>query len=76
MQRWGNSLGLRIPKHLAQDVRVGEGTKVRLEVEDGRLVVVPLAGRRWTLGRLLAGVTQRNLHVEIDTGAPQGREAS
>ena len=76
MQRWGNSLGLRIPKLLAQEVRVGEGTKVRLEVEDGRLVVVPMAARRWTLGRLLEGVTRRNLHAEVDIGAPRGREAS
>ncbi len=41
--RWGNSLALRIPKHLADALAIGEGTAVEIAVEDGRLVLVPSA---------------------------------
>ncbi len=38
-------------------------------------MVAPMAAKRWKLGRLLAGVTRRNLHAEVDSGSRMGREA-
>lgn len=74
VQKWGNSLGLRIPKALALQARVTQGSEVELTLEaDGSLVVRPLAARH-TLERLVAGVTGDNLHGEIDSGEAQGRE--
>lgn len=73
--KWGNSLGLRIPKSFAQEANVEAGSTVDLSVSEGRLVVRPLRSRRYALSELLDGVTDANLHGEISTGQPQGREA-
>lgn len=75
VQRWGNSLALRIPKAFAEDAAVSEGSVVDLSVSEGRLVAVPLRRRRITLKQLLRGVKRGNLHREIEYGTPIGREA-
>ncbi|MFB5762001.1 AbrB/MazE/SpoVT family DNA-binding domain-containing protein [Paenibacillus medicaginis] len=72
VQKWGNSLGIRIPKSLALKVGLEEGSEVDLDVEDGHLVIKPKSA---TLDDLLSGVTLENLHKEVSTGEPQGRES-
>jgi antitoxin MazE len=74
IQKWGNSLGVRIPKGVARAARVQEGTTVMLAVSNGRLTVVPLKTRPYALETLLAGVTRKNLHTPVDSGDPVGRE--
>jgi len=74
IQKWGNSLGLRIPKALATDVQVAEGTSVEVKVENGRLIVDPQRNVKCSIEDLVAGITPDNLHGETDTGAPVGRE--
>src|SRR5262245_12275126 len=74
VSKWGNSLGVRIPKGIAQDLGLIEGSVIDLRVEGGRLVaeLVPSA----SLESLLARVTPRNLHGSLlDDDAPRGREA-
>lgn len=73
IRRWGNSLGLRIPKALAEAAAVGEGSSVDLSVLQGEIVVRSVA-RRYDLAELLADVGRENLHSEVATGAPRGRE--
>ena len=75
VQKWGNSLGLRIPKSLAEGAHVKEGSTVYLALEDGRLVVKPTEVKAYKLQDLLAKVTDENLHAEISTGHPVGKEA-
>lgn len=72
--KWGNSLGLRIPRAFAAQARVEEGSTVDLSVENGSLMVRLVPVRRYVLGELLKGVTSRNLHGEVATGAAVGRE--
>jgi antitoxin MazE len=74
VQKWGNSLGLRIPKSLAAEAKVAEGCSVELSIEKGTLLVRPLR-RRYTLEALLTQVTKSNIHGELSSGAPMGREA-
>lgn len=74
VQKWGNSLALRIPKPFAQDTGVREGTMVQLSVSEGRLVAAPIRARKIRLMDLLAKVTKANLHGEVETGPPVGRE--
>ena len=74
IRKWGNSLGVRIPKSLATDVRVEDGCSVDLSIENGRLVIVPIANDGQTLDELLDQITPQNLHGEFDTGKPVGRE--
>ncbi len=75
VQKWGNSLALRIPKPFAEDADVREGTVVDLSVSEGKLVVAPARRRKATLKALLAKVNKRNLHGEVDSGSPMGRES-
>jgi len=75
VQKWGNSLGLRIPRSLAAEAQVEEGTTVDLSVEDGRLLVRPLRVRKYSLNALFRKVSRRNLHGEVTTGKAVGREA-
>ena len=72
--KWGNSLGLRIPKAIAEEVPVKEGSTVELLLEDGGLVIRLVESKPVVLKQLLAGVTTDNLHGEFDAGAAVGGE--
>jgi antitoxin MazE len=74
IQKWGNSLGLRIPKSFAEEVGVEAGSPVDLTVEGGGLSVTPVRRHRYALQDLLDAITPDNTHEEVDTGAPVGRE--
>ncbi|MBA7623970.1 Antitoxin MazE [subsurface metagenome] len=75
VQKWGNSLALRIPKSFAAEVGLQKETSVELSLADGKLVITPVAKPNLTLKQLLAKVTKDNLHHEIDTGPAIGNEA-
>jgi antitoxin MazE len=73
VQRWGNSLALRIPRSFAAQAKVAEGTAVDIAVEHGRLVVQAVQ-HRYGLRDLLEGITKRNRHSEVSTGEAVGEE--
>jgi antitoxin MazE len=73
VQKWGNSLAVRIPKAFAQEAGLLEDAPVDLSIIDGKLVVQPATGAL-KLADLLRGVTDQNLHGEWDTGRAAGRE--
>lgn len=75
IQKWGNSLGLRIPRSFAVEAQVEAGSTVDVSVENGCLRVRPVRARRYLLRELLKAVRPRNLHSEITTGGPLGRES-
>ncbi|MBI4501564.1 MAG: AbrB/MazE/SpoVT family DNA-binding domain-containing protein [Gemmatimonadetes bacterium] len=75
VQKWGNSLAIRIPKALADDARLGQGTEVEVTADRGRLVVAPIRQRRYTLRGLLGTVTAKNRHRHIEWGKTKGGEA-
>lgn len=74
IQKWGNSLAVRIPKAFVKEAHVAYGTAVDLTVDEGKIVIVPHPEPEYRLEDLLKGVTQRNLHAEAKTGSPVGRE--
>jgi antitoxin MazE len=75
VQKWGNSLAVRIPKSLASEAHLGQDSEVEMSLVDDRIVLVAVPVPAPTLDELLAGVTPANLHGELDTGAPVGNEA-
>ena len=75
IQKWGNSLGLRIPKSFAAEAQVEAGSTVDISVDDGQLVVTPVRRRKYALRDLLKAINSKNLHHEVDSGAAVGREA-
>jgi antitoxin MazE len=75
VQKWGNSLGVRIPRSLAEEVGLGAGTEVSLTSKDGELVLRPSLPSRLRLADLVAGITPENIHGCVDTGDAVGSEA-
>jgi antitoxin MazE len=73
VQKWGNSLALRIPKSFAIEAGLQEDAVVDLVLVEGKLVVTPRP-EPISLEKLLAGITTDNLHGEQDLGGPIGRE--
>jgi antitoxin MazE len=74
VQKWGNSLAVRIPKAFAIEVGLERDHDVELSVQGGRLVVEPSASPSYTLEELLSGVRPSNLHRETNWGPPVGKE--
>lgn len=68
---WGNSFGVRLPRALAEEVGLREGSPIEVQVVDGVITIRPNV---YTLEGLLAGITKDNLHDEIHVGPPRGRE--
>ena len=74
LHRWGNSVGLRVPKPMLEQLGLAEGSQVDVKVEGGRLVIEPARRRRMTMAELLEGVTPDDKPGEVDWGPPVGRE--
>jgi antitoxin MazE len=74
IQRWGNSLALRIPRPVAQHLGLVQNSLVHLSMTSTRLTVVPAPKERPSLDQLLSRVTRDNLHKGTETGRPVGRE--
>lgn len=74
VQKWGNSLALRLPKALVNEFRLEQGSAVELHVVHGKLIVEPQRAPQYKLEDLLKKVSKRNLHAESKTGRPVGKE--
>lgn len=72
--KWGNSLAVRLPRAVVEELRLHEGAPVEVRVEAGRLTITP---RRpcYRLDDLLAETTRETTHREADWGGPRGGEA-
>lgn len=74
VQRWGNSLAVRIPKAFARDVGLDEDAPVEISVHGEDLVISLIKPRSFSLGQLLAEITDENIHAEVATGQALGKE--
>jgi antitoxin MazE len=72
ISRWGNSLGVRIPKQIAERAGLREGARVEIEAEDDRVVIK--RARRYQLAELLQGMTPQAMREAFDWGPDRGRE--
>ena len=74
IQKWGNSLAMRIPRSVAKDSHLHQGSVVNIVLIAGKIVVKPKRQQHYTLAQLLRGVTKRNRHAEFDWGGRVGQE--
>ncbi len=74
IQKWGNSLAIRIPSAFAQTARLKDNTVVKVSLVNGRIVLSPARPPKPKLKSLLSKITPKNLHSEMDTGTPVGKE--
>ena len=74
IQKWGNSLALRIPKSFALNANLRQNKLVDLSIDKERIIITPIDEKEYSLDELLESVSESNLHGELDTGAPVGKE--
>jgi antitoxin MazE len=74
IQKWGNSLAIRIPKTLATEAHLGQEEVVDLAVEKGKLIIAPIKSQKYSLKELVSRITNENLHKEDIWGPAAGRE--
>ena len=75
VQKWGNSLALRIPKSFAIEVGLEQNAPVEVSLVDRKLIITPVSEPSFSLEDLLAQVSEHNLHREVNTGPAVGNEA-
>jgi antitoxin MazE len=75
VDKWGNSLGVRIPKAFVDELNLEPKAALEMKQENGTLVLTPVRQPEYRLEELLAGITSENLHHEIGTGDAAGNEA-
>ena len=74
IQKWGNSLTLKIPKAIAFQSKIRQGEYVNMILMDNKIIVEPEEEKKYTLEELIAGVSKSNPHNEIDFGKREGNE--
>jgi antitoxin MazE len=74
IQKWGNSLAVRIPKTLATEAHLAQEAVVELAVAKGKLIIAPIKRRKYKLEELVSRITDENIHNEDIWGPAVGRE--
>lgn len=74
VQKWGNSLAVRIPKPFAEGAGLRPAAEIEISFRKGEVRLKPVRPR-WSLRQLLSGVKKKNLHSEMDSGPAVGRES-
>jgi antitoxin MazE len=74
LKKWGNSPSIRIPANVMHAASLNVEDKLELSVEEGRLILVPVKAKEYSLDSLLAGITPENIHAKVDFGSPAGKE--
>ena len=75
VKKWGNSASVRIPAAVMEAARLELDEPVDVREEGGRVVIEPLRRKEYSLDELLRGITRANIHDEVDSGMPVGKEA-
>ena len=74
IQKWGNSLAIRIPKTFATQSHLKQDSLVEISEENGRIILFPVPQSEITLAKLLDDITPENTHGEISTSSAIGKE--
>jgi len=72
VRKWGNSLGVRIPNHIVRELSLKDGTVVEINETGKEIIIKPVRKNR--LSEMLGNINEYNIHQEIETGAPAGKE--
>ncbi|MBF0413303.1 MAG: AbrB/MazE/SpoVT family DNA-binding domain-containing protein [Desulfamplus sp.] len=75
VEKWGDSLALKIPEIFAVDAQIKNDSVVEVLFADGKITIKPITPPKLTLDELLAGINNNNIHHETDTGISVGNEA-
>jgi antitoxin MazE len=71
IQKWGNSLGIRIPSYLLKRLSLHDGSMVEIIMQDNNIVLSP---KKYNLADFLGKITNSNQHDESWNENSQGLE--
>jgi antitoxin MazE len=74
VKKWGNSASVRLPAAIMEAARLSLDQAVDVRAENGRVIIEPVEKPDFALADLLAGITDENLHEEVEAGAPIGAD--
>lgn len=76
VKKWGNSLAIRIPQSVVQDLGLSNDSQLQLTSNGKSVTLKPKVNKakKIDLVKLLEGVTPENIHPEVDWGPPVGKE--
>ena len=74
VKKWGNSLGLRIPQAIANQINIQDGSRINLVLKNNKIELTPAISEEYRLNDLIELMSEANLHNEISSGQPQGKE--
>jgi antitoxin MazE len=74
IQKWGNSLAVRLPKAIATEARITEGVQIELVKTKEGILLKPARRRAYRVSQLVAAITPQNLHAETCWGPSVGAE--
>jgi antitoxin MazE len=75
IKKWGNSLAVRIPTAIAQDLGLSENSSIQIVSDGVTATIQPKKHKRASLDELVAAITPKNTHKESDWGESVGNEA-
>lgn len=72
IKKWGNSLGIRIPKVIVNDLSLKDGTIIEIDEQDDKIILY--TKKHYLLDKMLENITSENLHSEMASGKAVGNE--
>jgi antitoxin MazE len=75
VSKWGNSLGLRLPKEISSSMNITNGSKVNISLKKSKIEISLIEPENLNLDLMLSEINQNNIHGETTTGLPIGNEA-
>ena len=74
VKKWGNSLGVRIPKSFSTQAGITEGSSIEISIDGDKITLVPKHNNEYSIDELISRISEDNLHYEIKTDGPVGNE--
>ncbi len=74
VKKWGNSLGLRIPQAIANQINIKDGSRINLVLKNNKIELIPAVAEEYRLNDLIELITEATLHNEISSGQAIGNE--
>jgi len=72
--KWGNSLALRLPKAYTKELNLNENSPVEINSDKEKITITPVELKKYDSKELFSRISEENIHKEIETGIPQGKE--
>jgi antitoxin MazE len=74
VQKWGNSQGLRLPKHILESADIGVGDEVQVISQEGEIIIRKAPKRKFDLVEMVSRMPRNYKPREESFGKPVGKE--